>query len=150
VTEARVHPYPHHYVASASAKASGSVAVNSPGLPTIETAPPPEFDGPGGIWSPETLLCASIADCLILTFRAMAAASKFEWSALECRVEGTLDRADGVTQFTAYTIHATLTIPPSADAAKGRQLVERSEQRCLVTNSLKGTKTLMAEVVRAA
>lgn len=145
-----MHPYPHTYIACATAGPSGTVAVTSPRLPTIPTAPPPEFDGPGDVWSPEALLCAAIADCLILTFRALASGSKFEWTALDCRVEGVLERVDGVTRFTRYTIHATLTLPPSGDAAKGRLLVERSEQRCLVTNSLNGTKTLVAEIVTAA
>jgi len=31
------------------------------------------------------VLCASIADCFVLTFRAIARASKPEWSELACR-----------------------------------------------------------------
>jgi organic hydroperoxide reductase OsmC/OhrA len=145
-----VHPYPHLYTASAAARPDGDVAVTSPRLPEITTAPPAEFDGPGDVWSPETLLCASIADCFILTFRAIARASNFEWTGLDCRVEGVLDRADGVAQFTRYTTHARLEIPQAGDLAKARMLLERSEHRCLVNNSLKGTRTLEAEVVRAS
>ena len=62
-----MHPYPHQYRASATGKPAGAVTVTSPQLPDIETAPPPEFDGPGGVWSPESLLCAAVADCFILT-----------------------------------------------------------------------------------
>ena len=51
----------------------------SPQLPDLETAPPPEFDGPGGLWSPENLLCAAVADCFILTFRAIASFSRLSW-----------------------------------------------------------------------
>ena len=36
------------------------------GRPQIDTAPLARFDGRGGTWSPETLLCASVADCFIL------------------------------------------------------------------------------------
>ena len=142
-----MHPYPHLYVASAAAGPSGSVSVTSPRLPEIATAPPAEFDGPGDAWSPETLFVAAIADCFILTFRALAKASHCEWTQLSCRVEGVLDRAEGVTQFTAYTTYATLEIPPSGDAAKARTLLEKSEHRCLVANSLRGTRSLVAEVV---
>lgn len=145
-----MQPYPHLYVASATGSATGPVAVNSPRLPEIATAPPAEFDGPGDVWSPETLLCASIADCFILTFRAIAQASKFDWTRLECRVEGVLDRAEGVTQFTRYTTHATLEIPAAGDAAKARAMLERSEHRCLVANSLKGTRMLVADIVHSA
>jgi organic hydroperoxide reductase OsmC/OhrA len=76
--------------------ASGTVLVTAGDLPDIATAPPPEFDGPSGIWSPETLLIASIADCFILTFRGVARAAHFEWEKLEAHVEGTLERAEKV------------------------------------------------------
>ena len=59
-----MHPFPHTYHAAAAAEFSGPVAVTSAELPRLETAPPPEFDGPGGVWSPETLLCASLARLL--------------------------------------------------------------------------------------
>ncbi len=118
-------------------------------LPTLETAAPPEFDGPGGVWSPETLLCASVADCFILTFRAVARAARFEWQRLECRVEGVLERVERVSQFTRYTTIARLTIPSGADVAKARVLLEQAEHGCLISNSLRGSRTLDSEVVAA-
>lgn len=144
-----MHPYPHLYVASAAGKADGPVAVTSPRLPEIATAPPAEFDGPGDAWSPETLFIAAIADCFILTFRALAKASHFAWTGLECRVEGVLDRAEGTTRFTGYTTHAKLEIPRTSDIDKARALLERAEHRCLVANSVLGTRALVAEVVHS-
>ena len=73
-------PYPHHYLVEASAAASGSVDLRARGLPVIASAPPIEFGGPGDAWSPESLLVAATADCFVLTFRAVARASKLEWS----------------------------------------------------------------------
>ena len=49
-----MHPYRHMYIASATGDPSGLVAVTSAQLPRLETAAPPQFDGPGGVWSPET------------------------------------------------------------------------------------------------
>lgn len=145
-----MHPYPHLYFASAAGQPAGGVAVTSPGLPEIATASPPEFDGPGGVWSPEALLCASIADCFVLTFRSLASASRFEWMGLTCRVDGVLDRAEGVTRFTGYTTHAKLEVPRASDLAKARTLLEKAEQKCLVANSLLGTRALVAEVIPTA
>ena len=145
-----MHPYPHVYHVSAAGTPAGAVTVTSPQLPGIETAPPPEFDGPGGVWSPESLLCAAVADCFILTFRGIGRAARAEWLKLECRVEGTLERVDGVAQFTRYAIFATLTVPIGADLAKARALLERAEHSCLVSNSLRGTRTLEAEVVEVS
>jgi len=144
-----MHPYPHQYLASAAGAPGGPVTVTSPRLPDIETAPPPEFDGPGGVWSPESLLCAAVADCFILTFRGVTRAAKFEWLSLECRVQGTLERVDGQSQFTKFATIASLRIPPGSNPAKARSLLERAEHGCLIANSLLGERTLEAEVVEA-
>jgi organic hydroperoxide reductase OsmC/OhrA len=141
-----MHPYPHLYTATASGFPEGTVAVNSPRLPEIASAPPPEFDGPGDVWSPETLLCAALADCFVLSFRAVARASKLEWNDVACRVEGVLERVDGVTQFTRCTTFASLRVPPASDADKARKLLEKAEHVCLVSNSLRGERKLVAEV----
>lgn len=141
-----MHPYPHTYVASAAGEGKGLVTLASPQLPSLATAPPPEFDGPGGVWSPETLLCASLADCFILTFRAVSRAARFEWSRLECRVEGVLERVGRRSQFTRYTTFAKLTVPEGADSAKARELLERAEEGCLIANSVDGSRSLETEI----
>lgn len=142
-----MHPYPHSYTASAAGQSSGWVAVSSQDLPELQTAAPPQFDGPGGAWSPETLLCASLADCFILTFRAVSRAARLEWSDLECRVEGVLERVGQTAQFTRYTTFAKLKLPTGADAEKGRELLERAEHGCLIANSVRGSRALEAEVI---
>ena len=144
-----MHPYPHLYKAAASGGPTELLTVTSPGLPDLPSAPPPEFDGPGGVWSPETLLCAAVADCFVLTFRAIARASKFEWLSLDCSVEGTLERVDGISQFTRYLTTATLRVAPGADASKGRLLLEKAEHGCLVSNSLTGKRELVSHVLDA-
>jgi organic hydroperoxide reductase OsmC/OhrA len=97
--------YPHYYSVDASARASGSVVLSAAGLPPLQTAPPAQFDGPGDLWSPETLFVAAAADCFVLTFRAIARASNFSWTALRCDAEGRLDRTDGTDRFTQLTGH---------------------------------------------
>jgi organic hydroperoxide reductase OsmC/OhrA len=144
-----MQPLPHRYGATAAAEPTGRVTVSSYGLPSLETSPPPEFGGPGGVWSPETLLCAAVADCFILTFRAVARAARFEWREVECRIEGVLERVEGNSQFTRYTTIARLAIPSGADPARARRLLEQAEHGCLIANSLRGTRTLETEIVGA-
>jgi peroxiredoxin-like protein len=139
-------PYPHHYTIEASATASGSVELRADGLPTLATAPPAEFDGPGDQWSPESLLIAAVADCFVLTFRAIARASKLEWSSLRCRAQGTLDHVDRVTRFVGMRIEADLTLPADGNADAARRLLEKAEKSCLITNSLDLTAELEASV----
>jgi len=142
--------YPHHYTAGARGAPAGLVPLSVEGLPPIESAPPPEFDGPGGVWSPETLLVASIADCFILTFRSIARATRFEWDDLHCTVEGVLDRVAGVPYFTRFTTRATLTIRAGANQEKAREHLERAEKLCLISNSLRSERLLEIEVVVVA
>lgn len=142
-----MHSFPHRYDASAAASPVGGVLVTSAGLPALETAPPAEFDGPGDRWSPETMLVGAVANCFILTFRAIARAKGLKWESLECRVEGTLDRVDRVTQFTGFHVHATLAVPPGTDVEHAQQMLERAEQGCLISNSLKAAKHLDARVL---
>jgi organic hydroperoxide reductase OsmC/OhrA len=142
-----MHPYPHVYAVRASAGPTGDVPVESAGLPVLQTAPPAEFDGPGDRWSPETLLCAAVADCFILSFRGVARASKLDWAALECTVDGTLERIDGVTRFTQIVVKATLRAPAGADHDKCVQALERAEHVCLISNSLAAKRRLEPTVV---
>ncbi|MEZ5498331.1 MAG: OsmC family protein [Steroidobacteraceae bacterium] len=144
-----MHPFPHHYHASATAKAAGEVKLSGPGLPALASDGPAEFGGPGNLWSPETLLTAALADCFVLSLRAVAAASKFEWLAVSCEVTGKLDRIDKVSQFTEFSIRARLTIPAGADAERARRLLEKSEQICLISNSLKAERHLQIEIEQA-
>jgi organic hydroperoxide reductase OsmC/OhrA len=137
--------YPHRYNVHASAEAAGSVIVGAEGLPSLATAPPPQYGGPGGQWSPETLLVAAAADCFILTFRAIAAASKLPWNDIECSAEGVLDRVDGV-RFTQLHLHARLALPAGGNVEIAKRLLEKAEKACLVTNSLRLEPALTTEV----
>lgn len=139
--------FPHHYQVSATGFVEGNITVASGDLPSLQTASPPEFDGPPGLWSPETLLTAAVADCFILTFRAVARASKLEWSQIECQAAGILDRIERVTSFTEMHIAVKLHLPAGGDAERAHRVVEKSEQACLITNSLKAKVVLEAEMV---
>ena len=142
-----MHPYPHLYLVRASAAPEGDVPIDADRLPTLQTAPPAEFDGPGDRWSPESLLCAAVADCFLLSFRAVARASKFEWQGLECSVEGKLDRVEGKSRFTHMHVKATLRVPAGTDQAKAVKLLEKAEQVCLVSNSLLAERHLEPIVI---
>jgi peroxiredoxin-like protein len=141
-----MHPYPHRYDVEAAAEAEGAVMLRSEGLSPLSTAPPPQFGGPGGQWSPETLLVGAAADCFVLTFRAIAAASKLAWRRLDCSAEGVLDRSDGVVRFTQLQLRAHLVVPAGVDPERAKRLLEKAEATCLITRSLVLHPTLGSEV----
>lgn len=141
-----MQPLPHHYLVTAAGAATGAVTLSHEGVPSLESAPPPQFGGPGDAWSPEGLLVAAVADCFILTFRAVARASKLGWSELEVRVTGTLERRDGVTAFTEFDLHARLGVDADLDQTLAHAALERAERGCLISNSLKAPVHQKAEL----
>lgn len=138
--------YPHHYQVAAKAGPEGEVLLSSTCLESLHSAPPVEFDGPGDRWSPETLLTAAIIDCFILTFRAVARAGKLSWISLDCEIEGTLERDQGVTRFTGFRINARLSVPAGTDVEAAERAMHKAEANCLISNSLLAHPELTASV----
>ncbi len=141
-----MQPFPHRYSVSAQAAAQGDVSLSGDRLPTIASSPPADFGGPGDRWSPETLLLAAVADCFVLTFRGIAGLSRFAWTSLDCRVTGTVNRMDRITQFTEIEVHARLRVPAGANEDQARRMLTKAEETCLVSNSLKPRPMLEAVV----
>jgi uncharacterized OsmC-like protein len=86
----------------------------------------------------------------MMTFRAIAKASRFAWNELSADVEGKLERIEGNSRFTEITLRVRLVVPAGSDAARAKQLLEKAEKGCPVSNSLTATKHVEAEIVEAA
>lgn len=143
-----MHPFPHHYRVASTAVPQGDIILTSEGIPPLPTVTPPEFDGPGGQWSPETLLVAAVADCFLLTFRGIAKASNLPWIRVSVDCQGTLERPERVSQFTSFTLQARLVLPPEVDEDRARRILTKAEETCLITRSLKGVTHLEMEIER--
>jgi len=141
-----MQPFPHHYAVTAAGSVDGDVELTADRVAAFRSASPAEFDGPGDRWSPETLLTGAVADCFILTFRAVARASKLPWTSLRCDATGTLDRIDRTTQFTAFELRVRLGVPEGVDVDLARRVLEKAERGCLISNSLKGAVRLVMDV----
>lgn len=143
-----MHPFPHRYVITSTVCPDTDIILESEDIPPLSTAAPPEFDGPGGKWSPETLMVAAVADCYLLTFRGIAKASRMPWVSVSVKCQGTLERPDKVTQFTRFDLHATLVLPPHVGEDQARRILTRAEETCLITRSLKSETHLEVEITR--
>jgi peroxiredoxin-like protein len=141
-----MHPFPHHYAVSALAASTGVVTLRSRELEDIQSSAPPEFDGPEGNWSPETLFVAAVADCYVLSFRAVAAASRLEWIEIDCGAEGVMDKTSTGMRFTHINLTVHLRVPAGADTARAERLLEKAEKACLVSNSLNSEVHLQLRV----
>ena len=141
--------FPHHYRCTATANTEQSlVKITSHGLADLATDAPREFGGPGDQWSPEALLVAAVADCFVLTFRAIAGPSRVIWHALDCEATGTLDRVERSPQFTEINLHVRISVPEEMEEDRVMRVLKKAEDSCLITNSLSATVHLNAEITR--
>jgi uncharacterized OsmC-like protein len=138
--------FPHDYAVSVSGSPAGDLKVQAARLPVLLSEAPQEFGGPGDRWSPETLLVAAVADCFVLTFRAVAARMELPWTSVRCEVSGTVDRRERQAQFTEFSIHVHLALLPDASADVARRALEKSKDGCLIANSLKAVSRLEIQI----
>ena len=147
--ERLMQDFPHHYRCVATANADQSqVHVASQGLADLTTDVPKEFGGPGDQWSPEALLVAAVADCFVLTFRAIAAPSRVVWHALDCDATGKLERINRTPQFTEIHLTVRISVSDDMEEEKVLRVLKKAEDSCLVTNSLTATVHLNTEITR--
>jgi organic hydroperoxide reductase OsmC/OhrA len=135
--EVAMHPFPHVYRVSARGSGEGRLVLESEGVAPLESSAPPLWAGRGAGGSPDGRGVAGVPHGYNLTSPAAARAARIDWSALAVSASGTLDRADGVTAFTAFDLHAALTLAPGSDAGQAEAALQRAEEKCLISNSLK-------------
>lgn len=139
-------PLPHRYLVSVDGGPRNGLSTSAAKLPTLVTAAPAQFGGPGDQWSPETLLMAAAANCLVLTFRAIARASHLDWISLHCEALGTLENEDHKMRFTSLLTTATLVIPSELKRKEASRLLEKAERDCLISNSLNATREFKCKI----
>ena len=138
---------PHEYNVIATAEPRGRVMLSVEGAESLESSPPSQFGGPGDRWSPEDLLVAAAADCLILTFRAIAGPSKVDWITLECKGKGILDRDGAGLRFTAIELDAVLTLAAGSDRDHAERVLRKAKDQCLITRSLNSEITMSSTLL---
>jgi organic hydroperoxide reductase OsmC/OhrA len=129
-------PLPHRYTVRLPGGPSGYALATVDGMPDLRTAPPAEFDGPGDAWSPEHLLLASVETCFLFTLRAVARASRVDFTACDVIAEGTVDRDGAAIKFTEIVLRVRLSLPPGTDHDRARRAVDKAERACPVSASL--------------
>ena len=118
---------------------------------TIEVATPPEFpNGIPGIWSPEHLLVAAVSSCLMTTFLAVAENSRLLFESFDCRAVGKLKKVDNKLMISEVQLFPSLLLPPGGDLDKAQRVLVKSEQACLIANSVRSRVTMQPTISVAA
>ncbi|MBK7637117.1 MAG: OsmC family protein [Saprospiraceae bacterium] len=122
--------------------------VSSPELlDAIDVATPPQFPkGVDGVWSPEHFFTAAVNSCFMTTFLAVAENSKLEFKKFHCSAEGKLEKVDGKYLMTEVLLKPELLITNEADREKAERILIKSEQACLISNSITSKVFLQPEI----
>ena len=141
-----MQPLPHQYSVNATVLPGACVDLTTDGAQPLPSDAPPEFDGPAGLWSPETLLVGAVADCFAVTFRGVARASQLIWHGMTCDVVGTLNKVDGVMKFTDVELRVRLVLSEPDDRPLAERVLDKAKRSCLITNSMTAQVRLTATI----
>ena len=123
------------------------VKLSSGDLPPIAAGAPPEFKGREGNWSPEQLFVASMNSCYVLTLLAIAEFSKVAVISLASTARGKLQKVQGAGyQITEIVIKPRIVIASAHDLARMPRLLEKAQENCIVSNSIKSTIKVEAQL----
>jgi peroxiredoxin-like protein len=121
---------------------------SSPEVPDLQIATPPQFPkGVPNIWSPEHLLVGALSSCLMTTFLAIAENSNLEFTSFECDAEGKLDKVEGKFIVSEVTLRPRVVIKHEKDKERALRIVEKAENACLISNSVKSKIKLETEII---
>ncbi|KUG26012.1 osmc/ohr family protein [hydrocarbon metagenome] len=116
-------------------------------MPTIEVATPPEFPkGVPNTWTPEHLYVASANICLMTTFLAIAENSKLNFKSFECDGVGKLEKVDGRFMISEIVLKPKVIVTEEKDIERAERIIEKAENHCLISNSMKTKIKLEIEV----
>jgi peroxiredoxin-like protein len=111
--------------------------LRSQNLPSLQVAPPPEFKGPGGFWTPEHLYVGSVNTCFMNTFLAIAQLSNLTLGRFTCPATGKLEKEEGWGyRITEILLKPQLTVAHGRDKERAARILEKAERNCLISNSI--------------
>jgi organic hydroperoxide reductase OsmC/OhrA len=141
------HQPPYFYETEVEWASGRRASLRSSGLPALEIAPPPEFQGDPGFWTPEHLYVASVNACFVATFLAIAELSKLVFVSFASRAVGKLEKIEGSGhQITEVVLKPKLMVRYAHDLERAERLIQKAEKNCLISNSIKTVVKLEPEI----
>jgi len=114
--------------------------------PDIQIAPPPEFKGYPGIWTPEDLFIATVNSCIMTTFLYYAEREGLKFLSYESQVQGVLERVGREFMFSTIKIMPKILIEKDCDVHRIKEVIKLSEKYCFISNSIKSKVEITPEI----
>ncbi len=103
---------------------------------TATCAVPPEFNGPGGGFSPEDLFAQALTNCFVATFKVYAENSKLDYEGLNASSTLTVD-LDENKKPVMKKLKLSVSILNPSNQEKAELLAKKSFQSGFILNSVK-------------
>ncbi|MET0415673.1 MAG: GNAT family N-acetyltransferase [Actinoplanes sp.] len=111
--------------------------VSAPDAGSLLGSSDPAFRGDRSRWNPEQLLVASIAQCHMLWYLALAAQAGVVVTGYTDAPAGTMrEHADGSGEFVSVTLRPRVTVAPGSDEETALRLHEKVGDYCFIARSV--------------
>lgn len=94
------------------------------------------FFGDDSRYNPEDLMLASLAECHLLTYLALAAKAGIRMTSFRVEVSGVLGQEGGKTRFVSATLVPVVAFEPGTDLARAASLHQEAHEQCFMSNSV--------------
>lgn len=106
----------------------------------IDMAIPPEFEGPGGTFSPEDLYVLSLMNCYLATFKYVAEKSKLKYDEILGSAELIVDKGEEKSPW-MERVHIKIELNGCDNSERALSLMEKTKAHCMIINSVKTAVT---------
>ncbi len=112
---------------------------------SLNVAIPPEFEGPGGGFSPEDFFILATSNCFAATFKVMAEKSNLTFMKLNVDGISTVDR-DSTGRPWIQKILFKVRVTGASDRERMERILQKASQSCIILHSIKSELLFEFEV----
>ena len=94
-------------------------------------------DGNEKFYTPEHLFLGAVAGCFFTTFSVVSTNSKFKYADMQIEATGVVDVVGDVKMMATIAQTITLTLPVGSNGKKAKKILEITDARCPLANSVK-------------
>lgn len=136
-------PFPQSYrvFAESASGIDATWTTEGPAKQTLTAAIPPDFDGPGGGFSPEELYALALSNCFVATFKVVAEKSRLNYDRIEAQGELVVDLGKDKRPWMTR-LELSVTLHGVDDQEKGERILDKASHSCLILNSVMTEKVL--------
>jgi len=125
---------------------AGNGRVDAGSRMPILYGPPPEFGGQENVWSPEHLLCSSVATCYVTTLLSFAKLLKVEIRNLAITASAEFEKKEICLEATRIILRPRISFRKDPGRGVAEKLIDKAKRYCFISNSLKGEVVVIPEI----